>query len=71
MDDDDDPTMESSFARQQREEYISKKIGKLMFVFCFGYLALLLSGKPVSTHNNNTLLSMGSFPIFFKVIHLS
>nr|XP_021188886.2 protein SPT2 homolog [Helicoverpa armigera] len=27
MDDDDDPTMESSFARQQREEYISKKIG--------------------------------------------
>ncbi|CAK1544714.1 unnamed protein product [Leptosia nina] len=27
MDDDDDPSMESSFARQQREEYISKKIG--------------------------------------------
>ncbi|XP_072941508.1 protein SPT2 homolog [Epargyreus clarus] len=27
MDDDDDPAMESSFARQQREEYISKKIG--------------------------------------------
>ncbi|CAH0628591.1 unnamed protein product [Chrysodeixis includens] len=27
MDDDDDPMMESSFARQQREEYISKKIG--------------------------------------------
>ncbi|CAG9792208.1 unnamed protein product [Diatraea saccharalis] len=27
MDDQDDPTMESSFARQQREEYISKKIG--------------------------------------------
>lgn len=27
IDDDDDPTMESSFARQQREEYISKKIG--------------------------------------------
>ncbi|KAM3968032.1 LOW QUALITY PROTEIN: protein SPT2 homolog [Aphomia sociella] len=27
LDDDDDPTMESSFARQQREEYISKKIG--------------------------------------------
>ncbi|KAG6453566.1 hypothetical protein O3G_MSEX008213 [Manduca sexta] len=27
IDDDDDPDMESSFARQQREEYISKKIG--------------------------------------------
>ncbi|XP_069355443.1 protein SPT2 homolog isoform X2 [Maniola hyperantus] len=27
MDDDDDPSMESSFSRQQREEYISKKIG--------------------------------------------
>ncbi|XP_013185693.2 protein SPT2 homolog [Amyelois transitella] len=27
IDDDDDPMMESSFARQQREEYISKKIG--------------------------------------------
>ncbi|CAH0396987.1 unnamed protein product [Chilo suppressalis] len=27
MDDQDDPTMESSFARQQREEYISKKLG--------------------------------------------
>ncbi|CAH2244641.1 protein SPT2 homolog [Pararge aegeria] len=27
LDDDDDPSMESSFSRQQREEYISKKIG--------------------------------------------
>ncbi|XP_047545938.1 protein SPT2 homolog [Vanessa atalanta] len=27
IDDEDDPMMESSFARQQREEYISKKIG--------------------------------------------
>ncbi|CAH4036102.1 protein SPT2 homolog [Pieris brassicae] len=27
MDDADDPSMESSFARQQREEYITKKIG--------------------------------------------
>ncbi|GBP07082.1 Protein SPT2 homolog [Eumeta japonica] len=27
MDDDDDPTMESSFSRQMREEFISKKIG--------------------------------------------
>lgn len=32
MDDDDDPTMESSFARQQREEYISKKIGKYLLL---------------------------------------
>lgn len=49
MDDDDDPEMESSFARQQREEYISKKIGKqphiiiIPYFFADNYQFILIS----------------------------
>lgn len=51
MDDDDDPNMESSFARQQREEFLSKKFGKETFCIIQFIIDNLLVGlRPLRPH---------------------
>lgn len=69
IDDDDDPRMESSFAQQQREEYISKKLGMLynfypLLAFVYGCARVItISPCRMSVFKNHSVL----FPILTKI----